>query len=36
MSAPVRLATKQGRFKDIQTYQCAHGADLRRKAKKEK
>jgi hypothetical protein len=27
---------KKGRFKDIQSYQRAHSADMRRKAKKEK
>jgi hypothetical protein len=27
---------KSGKFKDIQTYQRAHAADLRRKSKKEK
>ncbi len=27
---------KHGRFKDIQTYKRAHGADLRRKSKAEK
>jgi hypothetical protein len=27
---------KKGRFKDIQTYQHAHSADLRRKSKAEK
>ncbi len=27
---------KQGRFKDIQTYKRAHGADLRKKSKAEK
>ncbi|MBN1437780.1 MAG: hypothetical protein JW929_00085 [Anaerolineales bacterium] len=27
---------KKGRFKDIQTYKRAHGADIRKKAKKEK
>jgi hypothetical protein len=27
---------KKGRFKDIQSYKRAHGADMRRKAKKEK
>jgi len=27
---------KKGRFKDIQSYKRAHGADLRRKSKKEK
>ena len=27
---------KKGRFKDIQSYQRAHGADMRRKSKKEK
>jgi hypothetical protein len=26
----------KGRFKDIQTYKRAHGADLRKKSKKEK
>lgn len=26
----------KGRFKDIQTYKRAHGADIRRKSKKEK
>jgi hypothetical protein len=26
----------KGRFKDIQTYKRAHGADLRKKGKKEK
>ena len=26
----------KGRFKDIQTYQRAHAADLRKKSKKEK
>lgn len=26
----------KGRFKDIQTYKRAHGADLKRKAKNEK
>jgi hypothetical protein len=26
---------KQGRFKDIQTYKRAHGADLKRRSKKE-
>lgn len=26
---------KKGRFKDIQSYKRAHGADLRRKSKKE-
>jgi hypothetical protein len=26
---------KQGRFKDIQTYKRAHGADIKRKSKKE-
>lgn len=26
----------KGRFKDIQTFKRAHGADLKRKAKKEK
>jgi hypothetical protein len=26
----------KGRFKDIQTYQRAHSADIKRKAKKEK
>jgi hypothetical protein len=26
---------KKGRFKDIQTFKRAHGADLRRKGKKE-
>ena len=26
----------KGRFKDIQTYERAHGADLKRKAKAEK
>ena len=26
---------KKGRFKDIQTYKRAHGADLKRKSKKE-
>ena len=27
---------KKGRFRDIQTYQRAHSADMRRKSKKEK
>ncbi|MBN1270555.1 MAG: hypothetical protein JXB04_13275 [Kiritimatiellae bacterium] len=27
---------KKGRFKDIQTYERAHGQDLKRKSKKEK
>jgi len=27
---------KKGRFKDIQTFKRAHGADLRHKSKKEK
>lgn len=27
---------KKGRFKDIQSYKRAHGADIRRKSKKEK
>jgi hypothetical protein len=27
---------KKGRFKDIQTYKRAHGADIKRKSKKEK
>lgn len=27
---------KKGKFKDIQTYKRAHGADIKRKAKKEK
>lgn len=26
----------KGRFKDIQTYERAHGADVKRKSKKEK
>ena len=26
---------KKGRFKDIQTYERAHGMDIKRKAKKE-
>ena len=26
---------RKGRFKDIQTYQRAHGADLRKRSKKE-
>jgi len=26
----------KGRFKDIQTYKRAHGADIKRKSKKEK
>jgi uncharacterized protein YjhX (UPF0386 family) len=26
----------KGRFKDIQTFQRAHGADMRKKSKKEK
>lgn len=26
----------QGKFKDIQTYERAHGSDLKRKGKKEK
>lgn len=26
---------KRGRFKDIQTFKRAHGADIRRKSKKE-
>ena len=26
---------KKGKFKDIQTYKRAHGADIKRKAKKE-
>ena len=24
-------ATREGKFEDIQTYKCAHGADLRKK-----
>jgi DNA-binding protein HU-beta len=27
---------RKGRFKDIQSYKRAHGADIRRKAKKER
>ena len=27
---------KKGRFKDIQTYERAHGMDIKRKSKKEK
>ena len=27
---------KKGKFKDIQSYKRAHGADIKRKAKKEK
>jgi hypothetical protein len=27
---------KKGQFKDIQTYKRAHGADVKRKSKKEK
>ena len=27
---------KKGRFKDVQSYKRAHGADIKRKAKKEK
>lgn len=27
---------KKGRFKDIQSYKRAHGADLKRKSKKER
>jgi hypothetical protein len=27
---------KKGRFKDIQSYKRAHGADVRRKSKKER
>ena len=27
---------KKGRFKDIQTYKRAHGADIKKKSKKEK
>lgn len=27
---------KSGKFKDIQTYKRAHGADIKKKAKKEK
>lgn len=27
---------RKGRFKDIQSYKRAHGADIRRKSKKEK
>jgi hypothetical protein len=27
---------KKGRFRDIQTYQRAHSADMRRRSKKEK
>jgi hypothetical protein len=30
------VRSKSGKFKDIQTYQRAHGADLRRRSKKEK
>jgi hypothetical protein len=30
------VRSKTGQFKDIQTYQRAHGADIRRRAKKEK
>jgi DNA-binding protein HU-beta len=27
---------KKGQFKDIQTYKCAYGQDVKRKSKKEK
>jgi len=27
---------EKGRFKDIQTYKCAHGQDVKRKSKAEK
>lgn len=30
------VRAKKGSFKDIQSYQRAHGADIRRKPKKEK
>lgn len=30
------LRDAKGRFKDIQTYKRAHGADVRRKGKKER
>ncbi len=30
------IRDSKGRFKDIQTYEKAHAADLRKKAKKEK
>jgi hypothetical protein len=30
------VCDSKGRFKDIQTYQRAHGQDIRRRSKKEK
>lgn len=30
------VRNSKGQFKDIQTYKCAHGQDLKRKSKKEK
>lgn len=30
------VRNKKGQFKDIQTYKRAHGADIKRKSKKEK